>query len=137
MLVMKVSSMIEKVLVDTNVAIAHLKKDSSLLKTFDDYKICLSAIVIGELFHGAYKSAKVSYNLTLLSMFLKKTQFILVDADVARSYGYFKVYLKSIGKPIPENDLWIAATAKASNLPLATRDKHFKHLAEEIVLVEW
>jgi tRNA(fMet)-specific endonuclease VapC len=36
--------------------------------------------------------------------------------------------LRSLGKPIPENDIWIAAIAKEYDLILITRDKHFNHI---------
>ena len=35
-----------------------------------------------------------------------------------------------MGKPIPENDVWIAALAKEYNLPIASRDKHFEYVSE-------
>ena len=34
------------------------------------------------------------------------------------------------GKPIPENDIWIAAVAMQNNLILVTRDAHFSEIAE-------
>jgi tRNA(fMet)-specific endonuclease VapC len=37
--------------------------------------------------------------------------------------------LRTIGRPIPENDLWIAALALQHHLTLATRDQHFQHVA--------
>ncbi len=41
-------------------------------------------------------------------------------------YGEIKNLLKEKGKPIPENDIWIAAIAKEHNLVLITKDKHFR-----------
>lgn len=40
-------------------------------------------------------------------------------------YGQVKADLASVGKLIPENDIWIAAIARQFRLPLATRDAHF------------
>jgi predicted nucleic acid-binding protein len=40
-------------------------------------------------------------------------------------YGEVKAELARLGKPIPDNDLWIAAVARQHDLPLATRDAHF------------
>jgi tRNA(fMet)-specific endonuclease VapC len=36
--------------------------------------------------------------------------------------------LKEKGKPLPENDIWIAALAMQHNLTLITRDTHFDHV---------
>jgi len=38
-----------------------------------------------------------------------------------------KLALKQVGKPIPQNDLWIAATCRRHGLTLATSDAHFGH----------
>jgi len=45
--------------------------------------------------------------------------------DAARYYGQIKELLRQKGKPIPENDIWIAASAIQYALTLATRDLHF------------
>jgi predicted nucleic acid-binding protein len=47
-----------------------------------------------------------------------------VDAT-ATTYARLRIALKKLAKPIPENDLWIAAVAAEHGLPLATRDAHF------------
>jgi len=36
--------------------------------------------------------------------------------------------LRLKGRPIPENDIWIAAVALQHGLPLATRDDHFNEV---------
>ena len=51
----------------------------------------------------------------------------------AQHFGTIKSQLKIKGKPIPENDIWIAAIAKQYNLTIITRDDHFK-LVDEITL---
>ena len=49
----------------------------------------------------------------------------ILDIDLAttRVYGKIKNELKKKGRPIPENDLWIAATNIQHNLTLVTKDK--------------
>jgi tRNA(fMet)-specific endonuclease VapC len=44
--------------------------------------------------------------------------------------------LRKKGKPIPENDIWIAAIARRYQLTIVTRDKHFKEI-ESISLKNW
>jgi tRNA(fMet)-specific endonuclease VapC len=50
------------------------------------------------------------------------------DLDVAREYGRLKQRLKEKGRPIPENDIWIAAAAKHHGMVLVTRDGHFNEV---------
>jgi len=41
------------------------------------------------------------------------------------AYARIRVRLREKGKPIPENDLWIAAACIEHRLPLAALDSHF------------
>jgi tRNA(fMet)-specific endonuclease VapC len=43
----------------------------------------------------------------------------------SRIYGTLKARFRARGRPIPDNDIWIAATAIRHNLTLITRDVHF------------
>jgi len=47
-----------------------------------------------------------------------------------------KSQLRAKGQPIPENDIWIAATAKQPQLTLVTRDGHFQAI-EGLVVEQW
>ncbi|MEL6327573.1 MAG: PIN domain-containing protein, partial [Cyanobacteria bacterium J06626_23] len=58
------------------------------------------------------------------------------DSDTARWYGIVKDRLRAKGRPLPENDIWIASTALQHNLTLATRDAHFHHV-EGLKLAQW
>lgn len=51
-----------------------------------------------------------------------------IDSQIAQSYGKIKNGLFQKGKPIPENDIWIAATAIAKEMTLASYDKHFENV---------
>jgi tRNA(fMet)-specific endonuclease VapC len=53
---------------------------------------------------------------------------LLPDERTAERYGDLKAELARLGKPVPDNDLWIAAIARQYDLPLATRDTHFTHV---------
>ncbi len=50
------------------------------------------------------------------------------DLETARHYRPLKARQRSLGRPIPDNDLWIAACALQNDLILAIRDRHFEHL---------
>ena len=54
----------------------------------------------------------------------------------AEYYGVIKESLRAKGRPIPENDIWIAASAQRHDLILVTRDEHFAEIAD-LKLVRW
>jgi tRNA(fMet)-specific endonuclease VapC len=59
---------------------------------------------------------------------------LAIDATTAEIFVTIKLALFAKGNPIPENDIWIAATAIQYQLPLYTNDKHFIEV-ENISLV--
>jgi len=59
-----------------------------------------------------------------------------IDEATTVAYGNIKTTLRKKGKPVPENDIWIAAIAQRFNLILVSRDKHFKGI-EDILLKSW
>ncbi len=63
-----------------------------------------------------------------LRQFLQDYTVLAPDVFTADLYGNIKAALKGKGKPIPENDMWIAAIAMQYDLPLFTADKHFKEV---------
>lgn len=50
--------------------------------------------------------------------------------------GIIKEELRKKGKPIPENDIWIAALARQYNLQLVTKDEHFQYI-NALMLLSW
>jgi tRNA(fMet)-specific endonuclease VapC len=48
-----------------------------------------------------------------------------VNVKTAEIYARIRLQLKRKGKPIPENDIWIAAICVEHDVPLATSDGHF------------
>ena len=58
------------------------------------------------------------------------------DTDTARQYGSIKQSLRSKGRPIPDNDIWIAATALQHDLTLVTEDAHFDEV-DTLDCVQW
>jgi predicted nucleic acid-binding protein len=58
------------------------------------------------------------------------------NLEVAREYGRLRQRLQAKGRPLPENDIWIAATATYHQLVLVTRDRH-SHDVDELIVAEW
>jgi tRNA(fMet)-specific endonuclease VapC len=124
-------------LLDTNIVIALLEGDESVLSNLDQAsEIFVPAIVLGELFFGAAKSSRPADNTARVERFAADRPVLAAGLDVAREYGRLKQSLLEKGRPLPENDLWIAATARIHHLALATRDRHFREV-EGLNLATW
>jgi tRNA(fMet)-specific endonuclease VapC len=116
-----------KFLLDTNIVIALFANDAKVTQNLQTaLEIFLSITVLGELYYGAKNSARASQNLSTIHTFAKQVTLLSCDAVTAQYYGDIKSELRSKGQPIPENDIWIAATALQHNLTLVTRDNHFQ-----------
>jgi len=126
-----------KYLLDTNIVIALFASDVIVIEHLKNLEnIFIPSIVLGELFYGAANSMKVNDNIERIKSFAYTTSILSCDSETARFYGSIKSRLKLSGKPIPENDIWIAAIAKQYELILVTRDDHFKFV-EDIVIEMW
>jgi tRNA(fMet)-specific endonuclease VapC len=57
--------------------------------------------------------------------FATANSVLACDLETARHYGRIKDGLRRKGRPLPENDIWIAALARQHDLTLVSRDAHF------------
>ncbi len=113
-------------LIDTNVIIRFFKGETELFSLFDEReKLYISSVSVGELMYGAALSQKADFNRENYFCFCEQMKVLYPDLEVAKSYGRIKASLKMKGRPIPENDIWIAATALAADLTLVTADSDF------------
>jgi tRNA(fMet)-specific endonuclease VapC len=118
-------------LLDTNIVIALLAGEEAVLSNLDRApEVFIPAIVLGELFFGAAKSGRSLENIAKVERFAADRSILPCDLPVAREYGRLRQHLRAKGRPLPENDIWIAATAKYHELVLATRDQHFREVDE-------
>ncbi len=117
-----------RVVVDTNIVIAFFAGEAAVCEHFRHVKIAVPSIVVGELHYGARKSAHSAANLAKIDEFTASVAIVNCDAQTARNYGEIKDRLRLKGRPIPDNDIWIAAVARQLRLPLASRDEHFKEV---------
>ena len=123
-------------LLDTNIIIAFYDKDPKVLKKIAEGKIYIPSIVIGELWFGAEKSRKKSSNQKQIEALVDQVTILPVTEETSKHYGIIKNQLKQKGKPIPENDIWIAAVAREYDVMLVTRDQHFSNI-DQIKTEAW
>ena len=113
-------------LLDTNAVIGVFAGDTGVLSIVSPAAECfLSSIVLGELFYGAQLSSKGDDNIKKIQAFCDTVTVLSCDQETAAEYSRIKSQLRDTGKPIPENDVWIAAIAAQYQLPLLSRDQHF------------
>ncbi len=127
---------IGSVLLDTSVVVDYLRQqDPSLIRQLEGTReLFLPLTALGELLYGAYKSADKEQTLQDVAKFLRVCSLLIPGEATADWYGRVKAGLAKAGTPIPQNDIWIAATALEHNLPLVTRDAHFSKVAD---LSDW
>jgi tRNA(fMet)-specific endonuclease VapC len=92
--------------------------------------IGISTIVIGELLAGFAAGARQRKNREDLEAFLRSPRVTVMPVDLGTADRYSEVWrtLRAMGRPIPTNDLWIAASALQHGHALFTRDAHFAHI---------
>ena len=123
-----------RVLLDTNAIIALQRENEALKKLLSTATdVFVPAVAIGELYYGAYKSQRVEENRQNVAAFIANRVVLNVDANTADVYGQVKQRLRAKGRPIPENDIWIASLAIQYDLVLIADDAHF----DEVDNLNW
>ena len=116
-------------LLDTNIVIALFAQDTAVLQRLAQAgEVFVPSIVLGELYYGAGKSARVEENIARIDEFAANTAILACDTETARRYGQIKNALRAKGRPLPENDIWIGAIAVQHGLTLVSRDAHFQEI---------
>lgn len=115
-----------KYLLDTVIVAGYFNGDPAIKSHLIGATVYVSSTTIGELYFGAYKSQRVAQNVQNIREFIQIIPVLPCTAFTADWYGKIKRELQTKGRPIPENDIWIAASAMEHGLILATRDNHFK-----------
>lgn len=123
-------------LLDTNIVIAIQNEDRSITKRMiPEAKVYLPAVAVGELLSGAHRSDRVHENLEAVKTICRDFPILPCNAGTAAAYGTLHAHLLNKGRPIPENDIWIAAIAHQRGLTLITRDAHFSYIDFLSILV--
>ncbi len=116
-------------LLDTNIVIAIFAGERrTVQKLKRAAAVLLPTVVVGELLYGALKSAQVRSNVDRIEEFVVTNSVLPCDLDTARHYGQIKHRLRRKGRPLPDNDHWIAALAQQHGLTIVSRDRHFQEV---------
>ncbi len=90
-----------------------------------------SAVVIGELYKGAYRSQARDRHLTNIEhRILPAVTVLPYDTGIAKVFGKIRAHLEEAGTVLPDADLQIAATALGHDLELVTGNlRHFRRIS--------
>lgn len=113
-------------LIDTNIWIAFLKRDRTILAHLREAppeEVRLCSVVRAELLYGARKSQRVHENLRTLETLFSLYESLPFDDLAAHQYGVLRAQLEREGQLIGGNDLLIASIALASDLTIVSRNE--------------
>ena len=126
-----------RLLLDTNIVIALFAEEVAVLQQLSQaMEVFLPSIVMGELYYGAAKSARAKENVERVNELAARSAILVCDAETAQFYGQVKNQLRAKGKPLPENDIWVASFALQYDLALVSRDAHFQEVAG-LTVIAW
>lgn len=119
------------ILFDTNAYASFKKNEIAIIEIIQHAElIVMSPIVIGELLAGFDGGNRAKQNKIELQKFLESSRIIVYPITLDTSHFFSQIYciLKSKGRPIPTNDLWIASQALEHGCVVCTHDKHFSFI---------
>lgn len=132
-------------LLDTNVLV-HLIRDSPVGRWVaqryglrnQPFKQLISVVTVGEALSFAKKRAWGLRKTEVLEDLLRELVVFPLDSEpVLGMYAEIDCHLQKIGRPIDQNDMWIAATAVATSAHLLTTDKDFDPLDPLFLTRTW
>lgn len=122
----------KRIIIDTNFYTAFKRNspEALILLKHAEY-IAINTVILGELLAGFRCGSKEKQNREELDQFLDSPRVHLLDITTETAEFYAQVFagLRQQGRPIPTNDLWLAASALQHGLALATYDEHFNAIS--------
>lgn len=115
-------------MIDTNVYVAFKRNHEAVVDLLRRAEfIGISTVVLGELLAGFRCGTRAVENRRELEQFLDSPRVNILSVNEETAEFYAEVFrgLREKGRPIPSNDLWLAAGALQHGLALATLDGHF------------
>lgn len=128
-------------ILDTNICIyIQRRKPLEVLARFEKLKpgdAVISVVTWGELLYGAEKSQWRKKAMYLLEEFKTLVPVMPMPENVGKTYGAIRASLESKGEPIGNNDMWIAAHAKAATLTLVTNNEREFQRVPGLKIINW
>jgi tRNA(fMet)-specific endonuclease VapC len=113
-------------IIDTNALSAAAEEQPGIVAILAGARqLALPVVVIGEYRFGIAQSRHRARYRRWLDALIADCTVLEVNEQTTHHYAAIGGELKQAGKPIPTNDLWIAALCRQHSLPLLSRDSHF------------
>ena len=122
----------KRIIIDTNFYAAFKRNNTEAVNLLKQVEyIGINVVILGELFAGFRCGNKERQNRIELDQFLDSPRVYILMLDDGTSDFYAQVFseLRQKGRPIPSNDLWLAASALQHGLALASHDEHFSNIS--------
>ena len=120
-----------RVLLDSN-AYSHLKRGHRRIVDIvrNAEAILLPPVVVGELLYGFRCGSRTERNSREFRDFLEAPRVSVAAMSLVTADRYARVAaaLRGKGRPIPTNDIWVAAHAMETGADLVSYDRHFDHV---------
>jgi tRNA(fMet)-specific endonuclease VapC len=129
-----------KYMLDTNIVIYVIKRRPiEVLEVFNARAghLCISAITLSELLHGAEKSTQPERNLRQVEDFISRLEVLPYGLKAAAHYGEIRADLERSGTPIGVNDLHIAGHARSEGLVIVTNNLREFERVKALRLENW
>jgi tRNA(fMet)-specific endonuclease VapC len=124
-------------ILDTDALSAAAEENSGVIGILAGVRqLALPVVVIGEYRYGIAQSRHRERYRRWLDGLIADCTVLDVTEQTTHHYAAIHVELRRAGKPIPTNDLWIAALCRQYELPLLSRDRHFD-VVSGIQRVDW
>lgn len=96
-------------------------------RVYRSEEVLISSIVAGELLYGFRNGSRLNENLERFEKFLANpfVSWVPVTLVTADRFSRVAAALRKKGRPLPTNDIWIAAHALETGADLLSYDKHF------------
>jgi tRNA(fMet)-specific endonuclease VapC len=116
----------KRLILDTNALSAAAEEHQGVARVLAGaQQLALPVVVIGEYRFGIAQSRYRARYRRWLDGLVADCRVLDVDEQTTHHYAAIGMELRQVGKPIPTNDLWIAALCRQHRLPLLSRDRHF------------
>ena len=129
-----------KYLLDSNFCISVLRRRGwalAALASVPVQEVAVSAITVGELYHGAHRADQPRKEVAKVEAFLKPIAILPLGREEAIQWGILEARLRTQGNPIEAEDAMIAATAQAHGMIVVTGNlRHFERL-KDLKVVDW
>ena len=124
-------------IVDTNALSAAADDDPAVIAILTRAgQMAIPVIVLGEYRYGIAQSRHCATYENWLTALLRDCAVLDINEPTTQHYAEITLDLRRKGKPIPTNDLWIAALCRQHSLPLLSRDRHFDQVTG-LKRIEW